>query len=69
MTEALADINDPKKNDKVFKAQIAQYNKPYIFTILGALFSAAMGAVNPIFGIIMIKIIFAFLMLSPTEYD
>lgn len=69
VTEALADINDPKKGGKVFKAQIHKYNKPFIFSVFGAFFSAAMGAVNPVFGIIMIKIVFTFLMLTPDQYD
>lgn len=52
----------------MFKKKLAEYNKPMFLSVLGSIFSFAVGLINPIFGAILIKIVFIMLGLTPATY-
>jgi ABC-type multidrug transport system fused ATPase/permease subunit len=69
VTQALADIEDTKKQGGLFKKKIGQYNKPMILSILGVIICFALGLIYPVFGSVMIKAIWSMLKLNDTNYN
>lgn len=59
------DLKDPKKQDKIFKAKVMQYNKPILLFLFGFLMSFLIGCSYPIIGGFMIKCIFGLMSANP----
>lgn len=55
----MADLNDPKKKDKLFKSLAMKYSRPRVLIVVGVICAMVAGAVGPSIGILITKNLFA----------
>lgn len=59
--DLLAEINDPKKADALFRKKLSDFAKPSINVFLGTISAFLSGILAPCFGFLIVKNLFAML--------
>lgn len=63
----LLPITDKKKQNNTFQKRLFVYNKPIINILIGCLFQTINGMLGPVFGIFIIKTLFAMILYQPNQ--
>lgn len=64
LEEKLKPLTDPKKQDKFFRQQLWQYNKPLRNIVFGGFVQVLNGVIGPVSGMFIIKCIFSMVMFA-----